>query len=111
MARAVYDSDPTIGPHLELSYRQYNTHNVIDTLETEGSGQSWRAGAGALMGYSMVVARGFTVQAGVGLGAAYSWDRTTMKDNLNPEQPMAVAFRSRRWDFAERATLAVGWSF
>ncbi|KFE66060.1 DUF3575 domain-containing protein [Hyalangium minutum] len=106
-----------IGPHLELSYAQFNTSSVLSslgspgTVDVEASGQNWRAGAAALVGYSMVVARGLTVQAGVGLGGAYTSERTTMEDTLNPEQPTAVVFRSKRWEFAERATLAVGWSF
>jgi hypothetical protein len=100
-----------IGPHLELSYAQHNALSLIEAVEFESGSQTWRAGAGALMGYSMVVARGLTVQAGVGLGVAYSSGRTTMEDTLNPEQPKATVFRSRGWEFAERATLAVGWSF
>jgi hypothetical protein len=63
------------------------------------------------MGYSMVVSRGFTVQAGVGLGASYSSTRSAITDTTDPEQPRRFPFHARSWGFAERATLAVGWAF
>jgi ribosome biogenesis GTPase len=53
-----------IGSHVELSYGQFNTRSISGPLEIEGSGQNWRAGAAALVGYSMIVSRGLTVQAG-----------------------------------------------
>lgn len=106
-----------IGPHLELAYAQINVSSVTRSLnspitsEVTSKGQGWYAGLGALVGYSMVVSRGLTVQAGVGLGGGYSSDRTKMEDSQNPDLPMGLEFKTKRWELSERATLAVGWSF
>jgi len=101
-----------IGPHLELAYGLFDNENVQGTDTFKSHGRNWSAGVGALVGYSMVVSRGLTVQAGVGLGAAYMWDRSTMQGlELPSGQPTETEFSSRRWGVSERATLAVGWSF
>lgn len=100
-----------IGPHLELSGGWSSRTTVGDLSELTSRDRTWSAGAGALMGYSMVVAQGFTVQAGVGLGASYNSLRWTVQDTTSPEQPQESSFHSASWGFAERATLAVGWAF
>ncbi len=106
-----------IGPHLELS-RGWFTHELLSTtlgvnaslLSVKGHGRSWSAGAGVLIGYSVVLPRGLTVQAGVGFGASYSSIRTTTP-GVSPGLNQLLQSHSRSWGAAERATLAVGWAF
>jgi len=100
-----------IGPHLELAGGGYSRENVGDLSEMTSRDRTWSAGVGALMGYSMVVSQGFTVQAGVGFGASYHSLRWTLRDTTNPEQPLESSLDSVSWGFAERATLALGWAF
>jgi Protein of unknown function (DUF3575) len=99
-----------IGPHLELSQLWHSTESVGGPSEMTTRTHTWSAGVGALLGYSMVVSQGFTVQAGVGLGASYSSTQWTVQD-MTPGQVQEFPFRSTSWGFAERATLAVGWAF
>lgn len=106
-----------LGPHVELSYGRFTTSTVIGSLnspvttEVTNHGREWHVGVGTLVGYSMVVTRGLTVQAGVGLGGGYSSSRTELGDTGNPEQPDGLEFKTRSWQVSERAMLAVGWSF
>jgi len=100
-----------IGAHLELSGGWYSRKAVGDLSDMTSRDRTWSAGVGALMGYSMVVSQGFTVQAGVGLGASYDSLRWTVQDTANPEGPQEASLERASWGFAERATLAVGWAF
>jgi hypothetical protein len=107
-----------IGPHVELSRGRFTTTSTVlgslnSPVKTEvtNHGREWSVGVGALVGYSMVVSRGLTVQAGVGLGGAYTSSRTDFGDTGISEQPNAMVFRMKRWEASERAMLAVGWSF
>jgi hypothetical protein len=90
-----------------------------DASEVELGSRSWSVGAAALVGYSMVVSEGLTVQAGVGFGATRVWERTerygimvgTLSTRAAQQQPQLVEVRSTAWSIGERVSLAVGWSF
>jgi hypothetical protein len=105
-----------IGPHLELARVWFTSEVIISTLDgtravsAKSHGQSWSAGAGALIGYSMVLPQGLTVQAGVGFSAYYSSSRSAAP-RLSPVLSPEVESHSRWWGLSERATLAVGWAF
>lgn len=106
-----------LGPHVELSYGRTTASTVLgslgspDTTEVTNRWREWHVGVGALVGYSMVVTRGLTVQAGVGLGGGYTSSRTEFGNTGNSEQPDGLDVKTRSWDVSERAMLAVGWSF
>lgn len=106
-----------LGPHVELSYGQDTASTVLGslnspaTMEVTNRWRNWHLGVGALVGYSMVVTRGLTVQAGVGLGGGYTSGRTEFGDTGSSDQPDGLDVQTRSWEISERAMLAVGWSF
>jgi hypothetical protein len=87
-----------VGPHLELSGRWRG----FPPSRKLGLG----AGIAALVGYSMVVSRGLTLQAGVGLGASYSSGVIWLWDGYSE-----LASHDDIWGLTERASLSVGWVF
>jgi hypothetical protein len=97
-----------VGSHLELSRHWINNENE-GTLENQD--RQWNAGVAALVGYSMVVTRGLTVQAGLGLGASYTSGQATMLDLTMPDDLRHQKFGSSYWGVSHRATLSVGWAF
>jgi hypothetical protein len=106
-----------MGAHLELTHAWSTTGSALSTMSGihtsllgRGHSQVWSAGAGTLVGYSMVLAPGLTVQAGVGLGVVYSSSQTETP-GVNPGLGLASTSRSRWWAVSERARLAVGWAF
>lgn len=118
-----------LGGNLEL--QRVWTHS--DAPLSTGSGQvitlesntrMWSVGGAGLVGYSMVLREGLTVQAGVGFGAAQGWVRSRSTGGLlgvvggqsseMQAQPVTVTsqeYRSTTWTFRERVELAVGWAF
>lgn len=102
-----------LGPHLEFSYQRVTTSTPPGPTVTTDKTWGWGAGGAVLLGYSMVVTRGLTLQAGVGLGVTYSsshLDLVGSSLNGGPGGPSS-SFNSHSWTLAQRSTLAVGWSF
>jgi hypothetical protein len=50
-----------------------------------------------LVGYSLVVSRGLTVQAGVGLEALYATGQMTVRDTMTSGEERESTFQHRRW--------------
>lgn len=112
-----------VGPNLELS-RSWLT-SKFDAVLADGStstfeatSSSWGVGGELMLGYTLVVKRGLTVQAGVGFGGG--WSRSEPAGLLLPSgvalgssdvQAPAEEQHVDRWDFRERVSLAVGWAF
>jgi hypothetical protein len=99
-----------VGSNLELLRVGYTTH-FGEASQVTTRNRSWSVGMTALVGYSMVVSRGLTVQAGVGLGGSYTSSRLTSRNTTLPAEESDVTFRQEGWGISERATLVVGWAF
>jgi hypothetical protein len=111
-----------VGPSLELR-RMWGSAKVFglaeDGFDLELGRRSWSLGAAALVGYSMVLTEGLTVQAGLGFGATRSWERNDrygvvlgVQSTQAAQQPPRIEeARSTSWSVGERISLAVGWSF
>lgn len=116
-----------VGGNLELQ-RMWSTfesplwtaNGPESTLESHA--RMWSVGAAGLVGYSMVLREGLTVQAGVGFGAAQGWQRTQSAgvvlgvapsgDLMQlPDPTVSPEARSTSWAFHERVAFAVGWAF
>lgn len=116
------------GPNLELSRGWMNSK--YDTLSSDGStgtlsldSTSWGVGAELMLGYTLVLSRGLTVQAGVGFGGG--WSRASPAGLLLPIGATVPSSSTRAlqvqvpaeetyvesWSFRERVSLAVGWAF
>lgn len=102
-----------LGPHLELSYqRSTNTSQGLQGDPVTNHNRDWTAGGAVLLGYSMIVTRGLTVQAGVGLGCNYSSSTLQVGSLLDSDSGgLSGSFDNHGWTLSQRATLAVGWSF
>jgi hypothetical protein len=109
-----------VGPRVQFHYSLIKS-NFNDTDPTgalfEGSFSSkvYDVGGSFLVGYNAILGNGFTVQVGVGLGAAYGWGSLT-GPNLGTV-PATSAFPSTSTDgsnndvrFNTRGLLALGWS-
>lgn len=114
-----------VGPSIELQRAWGSSESMPlfpDWPPGEVSSRRWSVGASALVGYSMVLREGLTVQAGVGFGVSRGWSRDTIAGGglggvlvsgaqLQPLQPAVSESRGTSWDFSERVSLAVGWAF
>ncbi|RKH34801.1 hypothetical protein D7Y13_27160 [Corallococcus praedator] len=108
-----------VSPRLELSYLQESTKQVADD-PSGGFGFSlfprqsevWSVGGLALVGYSVVLEPGFTVQAGVGLGArreALAYDTAGLISGGG--EPPAEKAHQTTWVFTQRVLVNLGWAF
>jgi hypothetical protein len=100
-----------VGSHLELSGQQLENASSLPDGRVTNRDRTWRLGVAALAGYSMVVARGLTIQAGVGVGAEHAWGGLTMVSSSLSGETQEIQFDVRQWGISERVTLAVGWAF
>jgi hypothetical protein len=74
------------------------------------SSDNWSVGAMAVLGYSVVLEPGFTVQGGVGVGAR----RDTFTSDLGmivEDRLVTMRVRQSVWNFTERLVVNVGWAF
>jgi hypothetical protein len=99
--------------HLEFSGQILETSSDgLSAMMTSNEDRFYRMGVAALVGYSTVVSRGLTIQAGVGLGAEHGWGWNTVNGITLPEGTEQTSkFDIRTWAISERVTLAVGWAF
>jgi hypothetical protein len=116
------------GPNLELSrgwtkseFDMANPDGTSGTFRTNTT--SWGVGAELMLGYTLVLSQGLTVQAGVGLGGG--WARSSPAGfgplgAIIPTSDGTGALQSQApsedtyvdsWNFRERVSLAVGWAF
>jgi hypothetical protein len=100
-----------VGSHLELSGQQLENMSSLPDGRVTNRDRTWRLGVAALVGYSMVVSRGLTIQAGVGLGAEHAWGGLTVINSSLSGDAQELQLDVRTWGIAERVTLAVGWAF
>jgi hypothetical protein len=115
-----------VGPSLELNHSRSTFAFPSVTVEgatfdVESRQRQWSVGAAGLVGYSMVLREGLTVQAGVGLGVTRGWQHNASTGVLvgleggkraqQLQAPVASATRSTSWAFGERVSFAVGWAF
>ncbi|MCY1032895.1 hypothetical protein OV207_15600 [Corallococcus sp. BB11-1] len=107
-----------VSPRLELSYGGDDTDQVGDLPPGGGfslfarESEVWSLGGLALVGYSVVLESGFTVQAGVGLGArreALSYDTAGLLSG-GGETPVERAHQTT-WIFTQRVLVNLGWAF
>jgi hypothetical protein len=99
-----------VGPHLDLSLQGVEARDGF--LPNHWG---WSVGVGTLVGYSMVVTRGLTVQAGVGLGVSYLSGHFVYQHLVvDPNSELTYYTRVwefKEWSFTESSTLVVGWTF
>ncbi|WP_224362819.1 DUF3575 domain-containing protein [Hyalangium versicolor] len=100
-----------LGSNLELSHLWLEHEPSQGNAGSTTHNRDWNLGVAALAGYSMVVSRGLTVQAGLGFGASYGSGRMTVRDDSNPNNVLEARFDTEVWTIDERATLVVGWAF
>ncbi|RYZ41832.1 MAG: hypothetical protein EOO71_10380 [Myxococcaceae bacterium] len=103
-----------VSPRVEAGYgwstvEYTGPREDIDYLDIDSD--SWFLGAAAVMGYSVVLEPGFTLQGGVGLGTrreSVSFDQYSFASD-------GSVIRSRptqtTWNLNERFMLNVGWAF
>ncbi len=99
-----------VGSQLELLHQGYNTR-LSESSRDGVRNRAWSVGVAALVGYSLVVSPGLTVQGGVGLGANYARGEMTVRSTTLPGEESELNIRTWSWGASERATLAVGWAF
>ncbi|HYO56985.1 MAG TPA: DUF3575 domain-containing protein [Archangium sp.] len=70
-------------------------------------------GGDALVGYSLLLTRGFMLQAAAGLGAAYTTyeESSTISVGQDNQPSYGPPSRTHRWDFRPTIRLALGWAF
>ncbi len=70
-------------------------------------------GGDALVGYSLLLTRGFMLQAAVGLGTAYTTyeESSTLSVGQDGQTSHGPPSRTHRWDFRPTTRLALGWAF
>ncbi|GMT97766.1 hypothetical protein KH5H1_18850 [Corallococcus caeni] len=82
-----------------------------DLLSHDSKADFWSVGGSAVLGYSVVLEPGFTVQGGVGLGArreALAYDSL----RLGPVDETSVErIHQSAWFLSQRILLNVGWAF
>ncbi len=100
-----------LGGNVEFSHQRSDSTSDGLTGQVINRDRDWSAGVATLVGYSMVVSRGLTIQAGVGLGASYNSGQLTVRDTSNPPSLQEAHFDNTYWGISERATLALGWAF
>ncbi|XXF76160.1 DUF3575 domain-containing protein [Myxococcaceae bacterium GXIMD 01537] len=119
-----------VGPNLELSRGWMNTTSKwVNTISGESATQSsdstrWGVGGELMLGYTLVLSRGLTAQAGVGFGGGWSSIEsegfvfppigatvpTSGVRALQTQLPVETQ-HVESWNFRERVSLAVGWAF
>ncbi|NRD52905.1 hypothetical protein D7Y15_26330 [Corallococcus sp. AB030] len=104
-----------VSPRLEASLGRISDETVVNHLEGEPPSRKptddWAVGGTAVLGYSLVVEPGFTVQGGVGFGArreAFAYDAMRLGDDGRLGM---VRVRQATWLFTQRILLNVGWAF
>ncbi|RKG69597.1 hypothetical protein D7V80_08435 [Corallococcus sp. CA054B] len=104
-----------VSPRLEASLGR----NTSETVPSQDEGLSlidnstdiWSVGGAAVVGYSVVLEPGFTVQGGVGFGArreALAYD--VVRPGENGLSALTRVHQST-WLFTQRILLNVGWAF
>ncbi len=103
-------------PHVEGAYQRQTTksrliENGIMIGMVTNRVQGWTAGVATLLGYSAVVARGLTIQGGVGFGVNYTFSQMGVEPPAGSVGVQTGLPDNHTWTLSPRATLAVGWSF
>ncbi|NBD09840.1 hypothetical protein [Corallococcus silvisoli] len=104
-----------LSPRLEVTLGRASHGMLPSTLNgpllPDLDANPWSVGGMAVLGYSVVVDPGFTVQAGVGVGAvrsANSYDQGTWHSDGGMSVERA---HDTTWSFAQRLLLNLGWAF
>jgi hypothetical protein len=100
------------GPRLEWARAWREPSTATHPALLESSQREWHVGGAALLGYSIRLRRGFSVQAALGLGVTQRLVRqrgTTLP--FGGDEPQAWNDSFRAWNVGHRAQLAVGWTF
>ncbi|WP_172810578.1 hypothetical protein [Corallococcus exiguus] len=104
-----------VSPRLEASLGRSTNETVFRPEEGQPSNDNptdiWSVGGSAVVGYSVVLEPGFTVQGGVGFGArreALAYDSWRSSENGLPE---LTRVHQSAWLFTQRIVLNVGWAF
>ncbi|RKG98740.1 hypothetical protein D7V97_32565 [Corallococcus sp. CA053C] len=104
-----------VSPRVEVGYGMGSTTFVgadkNDTRFINTESDAWFLGAMGVVGYSVVLEPGFTLQGGVGLGARRNVSSTGQPMGASDGSITVVDYRDTRWTFAERLVLNVGWAF
>ena len=104
-----------VSPRLEVGYGR-SSHALVNPDESipnpiNNESEAWFMGAMGVVGYSVVLEPGFTLQGGVGLGAR-RYASSHHQPTLNLDGSVTdLDYRDTRWMFAERFVLNVGWAF
>lgn len=104
-----------LSPRLEVSLGRASNGMLSSTLNgpllPDLHYSLWSVSGMAVLGYSVVVEPGFTVQAGVGVGArrdATAYDQGTW----DPDGGLSVEqVHNTTWSFSQRLLLNLGWAF
>ncbi len=100
------------GPRLELARAWRQPSSVTTPALLESSQREWHVGGAMLLGYSIRLRHGFSVQAALGLGVTHRLVRQS--GTLVPfegDEPQAWNDSFRAWNVAHRAQIAIGWTF
>lgn len=92
------------GPRLELG------HAWLRSSSEGPAAREWELGGAVLTGYSLRLARGFTVQAGLGLGLTYRMG-LGLASPREGEEYQVRGDPYGLWVAGPRGHLSVGWSF
>jgi hypothetical protein len=103
-----------LSPRLEVGYGRYASQYVNappeDPRYRDTHSNGWSVGALAVLGYSVVLDAGFTVQGGLGVGVSRS-SRTYDLFMLGAQGQEQVRAKSSAWNLTERLAVNVGWAF
>jgi hypothetical protein len=100
------------GPRLELAREWREPSTATSPAQLESSQREWHVGGAALLGYSIRLRHGFSVQAALGLGVTHRLV-TQRGTTVPPEggEPQAWNDSFHAWNVGHRAQIAVGWTF
>ncbi|WP_223639618.1 autotransporter outer membrane beta-barrel domain-containing protein [Corallococcus sp. EGB] len=104
-----------VSPHLDVAVGRTTNETVVSpevgTPPDNEPTKVWSVGGAAVVGYSVVLEPGFTVQGGVGFGArreALAYDSLTGSLNGGLEMKR---IHQHAWLLTQRILLNVGWAF
>ncbi|RKG93542.1 hypothetical protein [Corallococcus terminator] len=104
-----------VSPRVEVGYARSDSTTVpvpVGAITPADSfSETVSLGGMAVVGYSVVLEPGLSLQAGVGLGArhdAHSYDVVTLGPN---DGTASFRVRETNWNFTQRLLFNVGWAF
>ncbi|RKH20429.1 DUF3575 domain-containing protein [Corallococcus sp. CA047B] len=104
-----------VSPRLDVGYGRDSNKTVgsaaVNQAFNENHYESWFLGGAGALGYSMVLESGFTVQAGVGLGARREFSSAEYRSQDLQGRTSIHKSEDKSWALTQQLLLNLGWAF